>query len=455
MPSAVAQVSDSAETTNIGGWLSLSLDSDSDRYVRQQRLRDPLKGQKFGVDVIAVFGIYQGDKGGGEGQLVYFWHQELPSLKLPSLVATSELAKSVAFGCELGRIQGRAPSLFALKGILSGEERFYVDGLGEDVDLFWRPFDGISMACLYRGGDTARVPTKGGRQPKERDVVHMERLENCLSFHFDYLNYRSPIWNAVPMRYLFNTAGLSNSAIIDVHLSPKCFNPLQEDARPRFLWPWQQCIAMRDGELRLAPLPTISLAFDLRRSTLAMEEIDDISEFSPFIERTVNLAKEIVFEFGGFFDKDTGDGIVAHFVDFSVFADKRSFPRYVPAPMRAFSAARKIVKEIAMECEVLQPKLRHGISSLGPSVGIHAGEAVWISDHKGVRAIGDSVVYAVRLCSNADTRSIFVSNSFLSRLGTAAPAEVAAMFQKKEYVGKEYGRRGELFGYSLTLPDPI
>lgn len=445
MRKSVAHLFDGAETFTLKDWKDFAQRALSDQHVWQQRIRDPLKGQSFGVDVVAVFGFHDNEDTRAS-QLVYFWHEELGALNWSKLLDDSNLALCIAFGCELGRLHER-PHLKDVMGVLSRESLAFAKTLSGDAELFWMHFAQIRMVCLYRAelvGDIDRP-----------SVVPALKLVDCLSFHYDYLQYRSPIWNAVPMRYLFNTAGGATSAIMEAHLSPKCFNPMVPTKPSAFLWPWQACIQQRDTELRLVPMPTISLAFDLRRSTLAMEELLDISEFSPFIEGMIATAKEVIFKHGGFFDKDTGDGLVAHFVDFSLFANAKEFPLYASASVRSFEAAREIVRLVSLKCDALQPKLRHGISSLGPAVGIHAGDAVWISDRNGVRAIGDSVVYAVRLCGNADPRSIFVTNAFFSKLAAVVKPEVSASFRKRQYVGKEYGGRAELFGFAVTQPDSL
>ncbi len=201
------------------------------------------------------------------------------------------------------------------------------------------------------------------------------------------------------------------------------------------------------------PINTTSLVFDLRKSTIALEQLkwDEIGEYSPFINEIVRSAKEIVFKHGGFFDKETGDGIVGHFIEFSSDDD---FRLEKPAGRRAFDAAVEIVRTTSKICEDFQSGLKLGVGELGASVGIHTGDAVWISEKNQVRAIGESVILAARLCNEAPARSVFVSNTQFGELAaTQGGAEISSLFEKSPYSGKEVKHGAGLYGFKLTVSD--
>ena len=145
---------------------------------------------------------------------------------------------------------------------------------------------------------------------------------DCLGFHSDYFQFKSPVWNSIPMSFLFARAQKSPGLVAQLLLEPKCFNPFEPTPSGWFLWPWQRSIALSaDGEtVRYSPIETTSLVFDLRKSTMVLEQLrdEDVGLFSGFIKDVVAAAKQAVFDRGGFFDKETGDGIVAHFCDFGL-----------------------------------------------------------------------------------------------------------------------------------------
>src|SRR6185437_2882943 len=89
---------------------------------------------------------------------------------------------------------------------------------------------------------------------------------NCGAFHNDYFQIKSPVWNSVPMTFLFDRARMNPDHVVKLLLEPKCFNPFADAPNGWFLWPWQQSLRrVEEPEiLRYTPIPTTSLVFDLR-----------------------------------------------------------------------------------------------------------------------------------------------------------------------------------------------
>lgn len=235
-----------------------------------------------------------------------------------------------------------------------------------------------------------------------------------------------------------------------IALEPKCFNPFEPTPSGWFLWPWQRSLALSaDGEtVRYSPIETTSLVFDLRKSTMVLEQLrdEDVGLFSGFIKDVVAAAKQAVFDQGGFFDKETGDGIVAHFCDFGL-----PEAEIEPASVRAFGAARTLIAAVHGICDRFQDKLNMGVGGLGASVGLHSGKAVWICEKNLVSAYGESVIMAARLCAEAEIGSIFASNCEFQNLASTLPAEETLRFERHAYRGKEYTERSQLFGYLLQV----
>jgi class 3 adenylate cyclase len=257
------------------------------------------------------------------------------------------------------------------------------------------------------------------------------------------------------MRYLNKVLENQPGRLVKLHLETKIFKPSTEHREKRFEWPWQRSIEhnlvqLESGQyhsLKYKPVPTVSLVADLRKSTRALEQLPSeyVGEFSTFLTEIVDIARERVFEFGGFFDKETGDGIVGHFVDFTMLGEVDS------ARKRAFHAAEKMIQEVNLRCVALQKKLHLGVEGLGVSVGVHQQEAVWVTEADQVRAIGPSVVLAARLCGDADRSSVFVSNSLFETLHHELPSSTLSKFSKKEYAGKEHDPHVGLYGYQIGI----
>ena len=239
-------------------------------------------------------------------------------------------------------------------------------------------------------------------------------------------------------------------------LHPKCFNPVEPIPSGAFLWPWQRSISIHSAnfQIKYKAQQTTSLVFDLRKSTIALEQLPskEIAEFSPFIKKIVFDAKEAILDYGGFFDKETGDGVVGHFVNFD---DPSGSLELNTAVQRSFEAALAIVRKTSITCNQFQAKLRFGIENLGASVGLHTGDAVWMTEDNEIRAIGESAIMASRLCDEAPCRSVFLSNSFFNDLKNCVGAERMTKFYKKSYSGKEIKDGAGLYGFVLEVSDTM
>ncbi len=445
MANSISSLIDGSESCGIESWQRYCAASVKEKLPMIQSLRDPLKNCSFRTEqILAVFGYFIGES---ECSLVYFWDRQQQAANWPRLSSMVESKNLLKFGLMISSLHDRNPSLKSILGLLSEEIEndfpellTFLDGL----NVYWANFGNMKFASVY-------VDSRSdGRVEHSSSIALLE----CLSFHHDYFKIRSPLWNAVPMRFLFSEFGGNSQFFERVLLHPKCFDPTVETPIDAFLWPWQRCIVKKDTceEIVYRPMNTTSLVFDLRKSTIALEQLrrDEIGQYSPFINDVVRTAREIVFRHGGFFDKETGDGIVAHFIDFAPeggMAVERSSSR------RSFDAAVEIVRSISKICDDFQKRLRLGVGELGGSVGIHTGDAVWIAEKNQVRAIGESVILAARLCNEAPARSVFVSNSQYGELAATGGAEISALFERFSYLGKELKHGADLFGFKLTVSD--
>ncbi|MGQ0589138.1 MAG: hypothetical protein ACT4N8_06345 [Sphingosinicella sp.] len=318
-----------------------------------------------------------------------------------------------------------------------GRDSDYLDG----KHLYWLPDgDMISVALYSVSGAT--------------DTFSTRSILEHIALNTDYFRLKSPVWNSVPMAFLFSHVHHKPALVAKVLLEPKCFNPYESEPDGWFLWPWQRSLkgGAERGRVRYAPIDTTSLVFDLRKSTIALEQLRDenVGLFSAFIKEVVGVAKEAVFAQGGFFDNETGDGIVAHFCDFGLPLDAA----IKPASLRAFAAAQELIRAVHRICHQFQELLNMGVGGLGASVGLHSGKAVWICEDNIVSAYGESAIMASRLTAEADIGAIFVSNYEFQNLARCLPAEEVSRFERHPYVGKEFNDRAQLYGYVIQVADP-
>jgi len=454
MANSISQLHESSETAGIIEWSGYSQLPLRHRLSKIQRLRDPLKNIKFRSEEIqAVYGFHVE---GSDASLVYFWEQSLGSIRWRNntyISSNTKIRDYLKLGLILAKAHSLSPTMKTFASMFDHEvvsEISDVQYLTENLNIYWSETGQLRFVCLYvEKGDPKCEPLKHSSSSS---------LLECLAFHKDYFNYRSPIWLAVPMTYLVRESRGDLKGLEKLHLHPKCFNPYNRDNSGQFLWPWQRCITLGEQpasdiglKLKYKPIATTSLVFDIRKSTIAMEQLpsEELGEYSPFINEIVMVATETILKHGGFFDKETGDGIVAHFLDFSDLFG-RSEDR-LDSKLRAFNAAVEIIKKVSAICEQFQEKLDLGIEKLGASVGLHEGNSVWLSEQNQIRAIGDSVVLSSRLAGEASTRAIFVSNSFFRKVAPSLPADMGSSFYKKIYTGKEYRGEPDLFGYEVKI----
>lgn len=442
MANSLSRLTLGAEGCSVEDWKDFSLLGAPGKRSQIQLFRDPLKNVVFrDQQIAAVFGYLLDD---GKAHLVYFWDQELRGLNWRNVDLLGERTSLLKFGLALARLHEHAPSL--------AKALSFTDEIGFDPDggfqeryaehnLYWLRFADLKFVCLYKSaGLTSAKPQ-----------LSSLGVQECLEFHNDFFRLRSPVWNAIPIRFLLNAQERDHESIRRMLLHPRCFNPEEATPPNSFLWPWQYCICLENqGSVSYRTKTTTSLVFDLRKSTIALEQLNsrDIAEFSPFIKSIVEMARSTIALHGGFFEKDTGDGVVAHFVNFDADATQVTFER---ASKRAFEAAVSIIRKATAICNAFQSKLRLGVGGLGGSVGLHTGSAVWLVEDGKVRAIGDSAILASRLCNEAPQRGVFVSNSEYLSLNELLPGDLMSRFTRRSYSGKEVSGGADLYGHSIEI----
>lgn len=434
MANSLSNLPTSAENCGRDEWIEILEASPPARLAHLCSKSDPLSECAFpGIELFCVLGFRAGQD---SDALVYFWSQGLSAVTYDNLHKRERIKDFIRLAVMIGKVSKTEPSFQALKGLFDGQLTSLFAGDEDylkDKHLYWTNYGDVRFTALF-----STLPNK---------AFSAEAILNCLHFHHDYFRGRSPVWSGVPMTFLFDSVNHDADGVAKLLLEPKCFNPAKPMPQGWYLWPWQRSLdRAAGGEVQYRPIKTTSLVFDLRKSTLALEQLrdEDIGLFSGFLKEVVKAAKTAIFQQGGFFDKETGDGVVAHFADITL--PDRDFE---PASVRAFKAASALIKSVHAICEAFQDHLRMGVGGLGASVGLHSGKAVWICENNFISAIGESVIMAARLCAEAENLSIFVSNHEFQKLAKSLPPEDVSRFERRSYVGKEYNDRSKLFGYAM------
>jgi class 3 adenylate cyclase len=283
-----------------------------------------------------------------------------------------------------------------------------------------------------------------------------ERFENAIGRVNDYYCNKHQSLRFAPSR-LFSCDELNVDLLQRVFSDPLAFDPREEAPAGAFLWPWQRSIRARatlkgSVEAYYQSIGTTSLVLDIRGSTTAMDLSTDAAAYAQLIDDIVEQSQKIIVRYDGFFDKETGDGVVGHFCH-STAADMRG-QQFDPQKQHgviemALRAAIEISRAVGELCSAYQSWLIHGMDGLGPAIGIHSGSSVWLADATQIRAIGPPVVGASRLCARAEAREIILSNRAYVEYTRGVPAGELLDFEKQSIEIKEYRERLGLYGYVM------
>lgn len=329
--------------------------------------------------------------------------------------------------------------------------------------LYWSVYRNLTLVGLF---DSFLLPS--GQRSKQEDkqknpretkapkvstptADDMEIMSEMLDRIYDNWVIRDKVWQSVPPK-CFQITDNCIDRLTKVFADPMTFDPTKPVPGDVFFWPWQRCVRGKQGAIpvRYVRIRTVSLVLDLRASTAAMSLTDDPADFANMIENVARLSKHIITDAGGYFDKQTGDGVVGHFCDDPFGDDMLPASESTQLALsNSIAAATKMIHEVAKECAKLQAGLTHGIDRLAPSIGIHDDEAVWMIVDEQIQAIGPSVVDAARLCDAADPGELLVSNRVWQRLSQSPLNEFASKFTKKHIVTKEYKESAGVYAFGM------
>lgn len=242
------------------------------------------------------------------------------------------------------------------------------------------------------------------------------------------------------------------------------FAHLPDDVSDRY---WERFDRFTPNDDRIVPpweiddeVRTTTLVFDLRKSTFCMKEAIDSKKFAEWIDQLVQILTAVCHLHGGIFDKFTGDGILAHFLDkeCGVVCQKR-------AVEASLGCAVDLLVALDNHLPYLLPNLHHVSDLLGGGVGIDVGPAYWAVDRKGNPiTVGPGVVEAGRLCDTAKAKRIRITNAAYMAFqaspdgsGDAGPGTPGGVPEpeKVEFESKEYNRDMEVRVWEFDPPPAV
>jgi class 3 adenylate cyclase len=145
---------------------------------------------------------------------------------------------------------------------------------------------------------------------------------------------------------------------------------------------------MQQTFLRQAPCTAYVMSVDIRRSTDLMLKAKTAQDFAVFISELCRRLAAVVLEWGGVFDKFTGDGILAFFPEFYSGVD---------AGYRAVQAADQCHKIFDEHFSASKSRFIAVLKDTGLGVGIDYGSVHLVRINDGLTVVGTPVVYACRL----------------------------------------------------------
>lgn len=197
---------------------------------------------------------------------------------------------------------------------------------------------------------------------------------------------------------------------------------------------------------RNTKLDTVTVSLDLRQSTFAMEKVISRDVFSKWMEGLVRAYRNLIYSYHGVFDKFTGDGVLAHFLDPDALPGGSSGDSQT---RRGVRCAMDMVTITGIFFDRLQPNLRIDSKLFGAGVGIAADHANWSMDGaRNPMVVGHGVVDACRLCARAEAGETLITVNAYHRLCLgSSPQDTKA--EKIDFSGKNYPDEMELMVWRL------
>ena len=195
------------------------------------------------------------------------------------------------------------------------------------------------------------------------------------------------------------------------------------------------------------PIPTVTLSFDLRKSTFCMETASDQRMFAYWLDDLVQILTRVAHLFGGVFDKFTGDGGLVHFLERESNAVYRR-----TAIVAAVHCAIALQKATKHHLRLLREFIRLDSRLLGGAIGIDTADASWSLDHRhNPITVGKGVVYACRVGDGTPANAVRLTNIAFRCLRREG---IDLRFDEVSFSSKEYADEMKLTAWQLSdAPD--
>jgi class 3 adenylate cyclase len=181
------------------------------------------------------------------------------------------------------------------------------------------------------------------------------------------------------------------------------------------------------------PLRTVTLGFDLRKSTFCMENADDPIRFAGWLDDMVQILMRISHHYGGIFDKFTGDGALVHFPE----EDHKEIFSKQCAVTAAVVCAVAMQKGMSYHLRRLRKILRLDSKVVGGAIGVDIDWAHWTLDERdNPITVGRGVVNACRLMDSTKAGCIRLTNIAYQTLDDQ---QLKSLFFSRPFTSKEFG----------------
>jgi class 3 adenylate cyclase len=217
----------------------------------------------------------------------------------------------------------------------------------------------------------------------------------------------------------------------------RVFLPVSPRAAERY---WHDATRIRDAQTLVPPwdsrgktaLRTVTLGFDLRKSTFCMENADDPILFAEWLDHMVQILMRIAHHYGGIFDKFTGDGALVHFPE-----EAHQEIDQQCAVTAAVLCAVAMQKGMSYHLRRLRKLLRLDSKVVGGAIGVDVAWAHWTLDERdNPITVGRGVVNACRLMDSTKAGCIRLTNIAYQKLDDL---QLKALFVSRPFTSKEFG----------------
>lgn len=257
-----------------------------------------------------------------------------------------------------------------------------------------------------------------------RGETDFDSWSNASRWHSLYGVENSPLDENIIRRLniFFRLVGAIQTAFRTMNIPDDCISRSGSGVTANSL-PWEERGAL-----------TISVSFDIRSSTFLMDNASSLAQHARWLHALTDSMRRIILAGGGYFDKFTGDGVLAHFYtgigEDAVF-ESSSEVKIDQSCRRALIVSWRLLSLF----NLLKPMLSRNQScakrGVGGAVALALGSATWQRRGGVLIVVGPGVVRACR-ASSGDAGSIYCTDSIYERVKSLNLVARRSRFISKE-----------------------